>query len=992
MTDIRFAVLGPLEVQVGRESVPVPPGQQRRLLAALLLARGSVVTADRLVDTLWGEDPPSAARNALHTCVTRLRRTLAAAGDVVQHRPPGYRLDLGAARCDADEFTRLVERARAAATPDEALRSLDEALALWRGPAWGELAADVVHGDARRLEELRLAAAERRAGTLLRSGRAAEAVAALEAMLVECPLREDAVALLARAHCATGRSADALAALARHRRLLAHELGLDPSPDLVLLQERILRRELDVVPVAVAAPGSGAVAGPLAGHVPPPIPRHVSTLVGRATDADRLRAELAASSVVTVVGPGGVGKTRLAHHVVAHGASPVWWVDLTAVRDGTVLPQVVADVLGAEPFPGAAAVEVLRDVLARRDGVLVFDNCEHVVTPVAHLVADLVGRSRMTVLATSRERLGVEGEHVLVLPPLAVPDAAADLEVAADLEAAAATPSVVLFLDRARAADPELDVRPPLLRRAAQICRALDGLPLAIELAAARVGTFTVDDLADRLDARFELLTVAPRTAPAKHRTLRAVVDWSYDLLDPVEQTVFGRLAVFPGRFDLAAAEAVVGGGEVASAQVADVVARLVERSMVLRPGGSGTGRYRLLETLRQYAVARADPDDLARARRAHAAWAVDVAERAEQGVLGPDEAAWNRRLVELLPDLRAAFAVARRTRDGVLATRLTGALLPWAYWRLRTDVLDWGAQLIEDGLEGPRLVEAHAAGAAARWVEGQLIQARALAAEGVRRAGDTGEPGAGPALTVLGDARLCLGDLDGASAAYAASRRAGEAGGRHVAALTDRLNEAVAAAVAGRVPDEPVDAVVHAARALGNPSLVAFALYAEAEVVGDVDPDRAQRLLDEAIELAETVENRLVVGVARTAAVSLRGRHGTPDDDAFALFHRVVTHWSQAGTESLLLTALRNLVPLLVRAGVDEAAIELGAAVTRRDAAKPSFGPEAQRLAEAVTLARQRLGPARGAAAHERGEARSLDDATSAALVVLALLGRPAP
>jgi predicted ATPase len=294
------------------------------------------------------------------------------------------------------------------------------------------------------------------------------------------------------------------------------------------------------------------------------------------------------------------------------------------------VPYAVADALDIDLLPGTPLADALRQWARRAQGLLVLDNCEHLLAAVARLAGELLATaSGLSLVATSRERLAIGGEQVLDVPPLDVPAPGTP----------EAGPAVRLFLERAQAADPTVAASPPPLRRVADICRALDGLPLAIELAAARIGALTVDDLADRLDTRFELLRTTRRTGDSRHQTLRAVVDWSFELLTGDEQRLFLRLSVFAAAFDIGAAEAVVADDDLAAGRVADLVARLAEQSMLTRPGSSGIGRYRMLETLRAYAAARLPAAEAERLHRRHARFMVDLAERAEAGLYGPNSA-----------------------------------------------------------------------------------------------------------------------------------------------------------------------------------------------------------------------------------------------------------------------------------------------------------------------------------------------------------------
>src|SRR6266508_3877301 len=668
--EVEFGVLGPLEVRVAGRPVAVPGARQRALLAALLLRRGTVVAFDRLIDDVFGEQPPDEARNALQTYAARLRHALGPAAGVVVTRAPGYALEVPGDAVDLERFTVLLVRAREAQSPAAALALVEEALALWRGPAYGEFAETFARGEALRLQELRLAAREDCATLLVRLGRLAEATAALEAIVAEEPWRERAVELLVTALAQAGQARHALAAYAGYRDRLRDELGLDPSPKLRRLEQQVLRAEVEPVQPRPARPER---------RVPP---ARATSFVGREQELTLVRETLACGRLVTLVGPGGVGKTRLAHQAAAAG--PVWWVDLAPLRDPDAIPHAVADALDLDVQPGTPLLDSLHAWARGARGLLVVDNCEHLLAAVAGIAQELLAvPSQVRLLATSRERLGVDGEQVLVVRPLEVPEPDAQ-EVG--------IPSVRLFCDRARAADPDFAPSPEVIQRVGDVCRALDGLPLAIELAAARIGTLTVDDLADRLDARFELLRATHRGGDARHHTLRGVVDWSFDLLTPEQQRLFLRLSVFAAAFDIDAAEQVVADEDLPAGRVADLVAGLADRSMLTRPGHTGVGRYRMLETLRAYAAARLPAAEADRFRRRHAAFMVDLAERAEAGLYGPDEPAWARRVEAWLDDLRAAWSWARDAGEVDVAVRLAAALTRYGYWGVRPDILAWGA------------------------------------------------------------------------------------------------------------------------------------------------------------------------------------------------------------------------------------------------------------------------------------------------------------
>ena len=533
---MRIGLLGALEVfdDDGAE-ITVAGSKLRALLAVLALHVGRVVPADHLVDALWGEDPPAAVRNGLQGLASKLRRTLGSA-DLVVMRGEGYVLDLPPEAVDVERFARRAADGRALAAtgePERAVEVLAEADSLWRGEPLAEFAYDDFAVSAiARLSESRLTLLEERLDLELRLGSHQRAVVQLEQLVADHPLREGLRGLLMLALYRAGRQADALRVFQEGRRLLVDELGLEPGPALRGLESAILAQDPSLN-LQVASPPAPVGAG---SH--PMIPDALTPLIGRDAELRELRGLFAEQRFVTLVGPGGVGKTRLALEIGRAAAGGLSFggclVELAPVGDPAGVPAAIAAALGL-PDPTRLA-----EMIGDHDLVLVLDNCEHVIGAAAEVAEGLLRRCPgLRLLATSREGLRVGGETIWPVPPLAPDDA------------------VRLFLGRAKAsgAPVGLDDEHDLI---ADICARLDGLPLAIELAAARTRAFPLSQIAARLNDRFRLLTGGSRTALPRQQTLRAVVDWSYELLFADEQRVFERLAVLPGGCDLATAEAVV--------------------------------------------------------------------------------------------------------------------------------------------------------------------------------------------------------------------------------------------------------------------------------------------------------------------------------------------------------------------------------------------------------------------------------------------------
>ncbi|MEU1961675.1 BTAD domain-containing putative transcriptional regulator [Nocardia sp. NPDC019304] len=678
---MRFGVLGPLAVWTdGGAAVPIPGAKVRALLADLLVTPGQPVSGDRLIDDIWTDDPPGNPAGTLAAKASQLRRALEDAEpggrDLVVSPPPGYRL--AASAIDAQDFRALVASARATTDTAERVRALCAALALWRGPAFADFRdASFARAAIAQLEEQRSVAVEELAEARLALGEYREVAGELTGFVTAHPLRERLRAAHLRALYGAGRQAEALDGYEDLRRRLADELGIDPSPELVALQRAILAQDLPL-----AAPAQIVVARRRSSN----IPAQRTELIGRDTDLAQLCDAVQDARLVTLTGPGGVGKTRLSLAAAAaltrrfgHGT---WLVELAALQptaaDGaTFLADAVAGVLGIHAADGADSTASLCEALADQELLLVLDNCEHVVDRAAELAEMLLGAApRLRILATSREPLRLPGEDIVALQPLDVPAREASFDEIARAGA------VRLFVSRARAAARDFALDADTAAPVATLCRRLDGIPLALELAATRVRALGVHEIVARLDDRFKLLATGHRGVPPRQQTLAAMIDWSWGLLDATEQTVLRRLAVHTGGCTLAAAEAVCSaGGEPAvdASLVADVIARLVDRSLVHRAGR----RYRLLESVAAFSLDRlAEAGEFDAVHLAHHRYHLALAERAEPELYGADQRRWLRRLDDDSAELRAALDGFVRAGDADQALRLVNALA-W-YWQLR--------------------------------------------------------------------------------------------------------------------------------------------------------------------------------------------------------------------------------------------------------------------------------------------------------------------
>ncbi|WP_069869256.1 AfsR/SARP family transcriptional regulator [Streptomyces malaysiensis] len=727
---MRYGILGTTQARHD-DGTPVAIGgaRLRALLTALALAAGRARTTGALIGEIWDTDPPADEQGALQALVGRLRRALGK--DAVESVPGGYRLSADPDDIDLHRFERLADegtRALADGDPAKAVDLLDAALGLWRGPALSDLpdaTAPAARAEARRLEARRA-----RLAADLALGRAGQALPALTGLCDAHPLDEPLHALRIRALRDVGRAAEALAAYEEIRTEIAERLGVDPGPELRALHAELLRASGEGFPVV--RPGSAASGSVSSGPVPSglaspgsapsgPVPSgpassgpvpgragggnlraRLTSFVGREGDLVTLRGDLAGHRLITLLGPGGAGKTRLSQEAAESAASAwpdgVWLAELAPVDDPETVPETVLSAIGgretvilgtAAEGLRAAADPTVRDPRARliehcapRRMLIVLDNCEHLVEAAAHLAESLLAHCPgVTILATSREPLAVPGELVRLVEPL--PDPVA----------------LRLLQDRGAAARPGFRTEDDPAA-CAEICRRLDGLPLAIELAAARLRLLTPRQLADRLDDRFRLLTSGSRTALPRQQTLRAVVDWSWGLLDAAERTVLARLSVFAGGCGLAEAEAVCGGveghpggaegrpGGVEPRDVAVLLGSLIDKSLVVtapaaEPGADGEMRYRLLETVAEYAAERLDESgERAAVERRHLVAYRELARTADPLLRGPAQRHWMVRLETEHENLRTALRLAVAARDEQEALCLVLSL-GW-FWHLR--------------------------------------------------------------------------------------------------------------------------------------------------------------------------------------------------------------------------------------------------------------------------------------------------------------------
>ncbi|WP_409331300.1 AfsR/SARP family transcriptional regulator [Trujillonella humicola] len=890
-------VLGPLRLLVDGAPAAVRGAKRRAAFGLLALAEGRTVTVDALVDALWPDEVPESGRQALHSVVSRLRGDLGPAAGRLETGPAGYRLALSPGELDLTRARRLLARARGIAGRDAgaAAALLREAHGLWRGPVLADLAHIApVAASVEACAVLRREVTDALIATAVTAGEAEEVCGLAAASVAEDPLREPAVLLLMRALAATGQAPEALRVGRDYRSRLADEAGLDPTPALAELEREV----------------AGGASGPVpARSRPRPVP--ATRLLGRAGEIAAVHRLLATERLVTVVGPGGVGKTRLAAEIAARTAGTPTVLPLAAVTDPVAVPHALAAALGLTVSSGdllAACLAVLGD----GEGLLVVDNCEHLLDAARDLVGEVLAACpRLSVLATSRERLGLAAEHSFRLVPLPLPGPGQD---------PAGVASVALFLDRARRVRPltadggDLDV-------VADIVRRLDGMPLAIELAAGRLSGFALPDLRDRLDRALDLLGGGAPAADARHRTLRDTVRWSYELLGADEQRLFRALSVFVDGTDVTTAERLATDLGL-TGDPGGLLAHLVDASVLDADLSDGT-RYRMLSTLRAFGRDRlAAAGEEADAAGHLVRWAVDLLGWVGRTLATADEPRADAVLRREMANLRAAWRTARDRGDVDAAAAMVGGLFDAVAYRDLLELRGWAEELAEDpalpGRAGAALALGIAAEAAYHRGDHASAEHRALAGLGLASGGD--RLGAWACRSVLAVVALARGDLPRVVELSLAAAAAAPPGRENLGLA------ALATAYAGDLGTarEVNERGLAAAR---SPSMLAWGAYVAGEIESlagerDAAEDRYRR----AVELGRNSGATFLVAIAAVGLQTVRAAGGRTTE-ALAGYREVVDAFAGTGNWTHLWATLRDLARLLRSVGDGPTAAVLEAA-----------------------------------------------------------------
>lgn len=902
-------LLGPLDVLVDDRPVHAGGPKQRALLGYLVLHAGQPVSIPALIEAVWGEEAPDEAIRSVRTYVSNLRRLLGPAVDLRGDQGT-YQLDIQSLGTDIATFRATV--ADAAALHDSAARSsaLRDALDLWRGPVLADVSRPWVAQEFAGLDWEHRRAVAAWADASLEAGEPADVIPVIEEALAEAPLDEQLGGLLMRGLYGCGRQADALAVYRRLRDDLARELGVEPGPELRALEDQILLHD------------EASIRGTEAHWLPAP----TAGLVGRTVEIEDLLTRLEQVRLLTLTGPGGVGKTRLAmeagRRMVERGEQPVFFADLSTVFDESSVDAILASSARVQPHPDSGLLASLIDYLRPRKALLIVDNCEHLASTVARSLAALIRSCpQVTVLATSRAPLHIDGELEWRTPSLPIPDQDdAHIDVLRDW------PAVELLLSRA----PNSFVATAENRRdVVQLCARLDGLPLALELAASRLGSMTPAEIIATLGSHSQMLRGNSSTDD-RHETLDATIGWSYELLPEEPRRLLDRLGVMSGGFLFEDVLAVCALQSSPREAVWDWLSSLVDQSLVMADTSGDRTRYRLLETIRRFALAHLQ-DDEPEVRTRHARHYGERAEVEAARLLGSEEGDAAVELAFAFDNLRSAIMWAIDTGDVDSASRIVASIADGGYWRSRYELSVW-AQWVWEAItpDHPRWRAVCGCAARGAWIAGRFGQAVQLGEAAATTTG-TVIARSGHPDDVVADIALYCGEAPTALVHYSQVAAQAEQAGDLTRQVWATYYVAVLNAVLRR-PSAAVEAATKAlagARETGNPSALSFCLYANALACKHRSPATAVGMFEEAVRMADSVGNDWFGGIARMELASTKASH---DDLEGGLrdFSAVVDHWHRAGDDTQLRLTWRYLVSALVDAGRHgDAAVLAGALVT---------------------------------------------------------------
>ncbi len=903
--EIALRLLGPIEAAVGGRVVHMGGPKQRALLCYLTLHAGEPVSIGALIEAVWGVDAPDGAIRSLRTYVSSLRNLLGSGADL--HGSQGtYRLDLRSAEIDVDRFRALVEEALEAEDPRDRCKILDDALDLWRGPFLADIDRPWVSEEASILDWERQRAISLWADATIDTGHPAQVVPVIERAVAASPLDEHLCHILMRALYGSGRQADALAAYRRLRDGLVRELGVEPGPELRKMEEQILVHE-----PSIGGPESRSL-----------LPAPATALVGRSVEIEDLMARIEQVRLLTLTGPGGVGKTRLAveigGRVDQNGDRPVFFADLSPISDESAVDTILASSARVQPHPDSGPLASLIEYLQPRRALLIVDNCEHVAGTISRSLAALIRSCPgLTIVATSRAPLHIDGELEWRTPSLTLPDRADT-----PAEELRQWSAVELLLRRASS---EFEITSSNQGDVVELCRSLDGLPLALEIAASRLGSMTPAEIVAALRSHSQIARGGSSGEP-RHETLDATIRWSYELLPDQPRQLLDRLGVMSGPFLFEEVLSICVPGSNSAELVRAWLTTLVDESLLMAETSGTRTRYRLLETIRRFALDRLG-DDEPDMRRRHALHYVALAELEATRLVTADEGGAVEKLSAAQDNLRSAVGWAMETGEVATASRIVASLSDWGYFRSHYELSRWSQWVWEKAtpsVTGWRAV----CGSAARgaWIEGRFDDALRYAGAATD-AGTVIGLGAHPDDTIA-DIALYLGDPHTALDHYSRVELAANESGDLVRGAWAGCYVALTNTVLQRLP-EATEAAVNAlanARRTSNPTLLAFALYAKGLAAKHQAPAEAIAMFGEAVRMADSVRNDWFAGISRMELASTRTGHGDLEA-GFRDFAEVIDHWQRAGDDTQLRFAWRYLVRALADAGHSEdAAILTGA------------------------------------------------------------------